>query len=75
MCPTFSDKYSMNRRAAAPVGQNTFEEERNEAIECAINGVTERPGDRVTRSACAYLLRNLTREIPERAGHGLAPAA
>ncbi len=75
ICAEFSDKYSMNRRATAPAGQNTFEEERNEAIECAMNGVTERPGDRVTRSACAYLLRHLARENPERAVHGLVPGA
>ena len=40
-----------------------------------MNGVTERPGDRVTRSACAYLLRHLARENPDRAVHGLVPAA
>jgi len=65
----------MKRRTAAPAGQSTFEEERNEALDSAISGVAERPGDHVTRSACTFLLRHLIREAPERTFHGLAPAA
>jgi len=65
----------MNRRATAPAGQNTFEEERNEAIECALNGAAEKPGDRITRSACAYLLSHLARETADNGWHGLSSAA
>lgn len=70
-----ADKYSMNKGTAALARKGTFEDECNEAIACAMEGLRERPHDLVTRSACAYLLRHLAREDATGSGRWLAPAA
>lgn len=44
------------------IAANTLEQERQEALESIVAGLAEKPKDRITKLACAYLLRHLQQD-------------
>lgn len=55
------------------IAANTLEQERQDALDSIAAGLAEKPHDRITKLACAYLLRHLRQDAEQE--HWLPSAA